>query len=264
MKLFEISDKGDLNQISKLDFKEDNVYLIDDLEKNTVYIWVGIDVLEYKKEITAAWARKLDLDREGSCKILVMKQNREYGSFLAMMDDLRKGLIPGDTIERRPELVLESQTEIFASTEEEKMKTDVQEIHPLINEPEAISHVREWWKQLNVHRSLEPKESTVDSIESDEQEVSVAEEEVDLETHVREAAYFLSLDRYSYNDLCWMLAEKIQKINLKLPSIEDIRKKAEEVFNSSSTYDELCWLNAEIDMLIKHKFIEKESRSNYR
>ncbi|GAG09569.1 unnamed protein product, partial [marine sediment metagenome] len=56
------------------------------------------------------------------------------------------------------------------------------------------------------------------------------------------------------------LAETIQNINLGMPSLEEIRKKAEEVYNSSSTYDELCWLNAEMDLLIKHHYLEQEKR----
>ena len=43
-----------------------------------------------------------------------------------------------------------------------------------------------------------------------------------------------------------------------MPSLEDIRTKAEEVYYSSSTYDELCWLNAELDILIIKGLIEKK------
>ena len=86
------------------------------------------------------------------------------------------------------------------------------------------------------------------------------EEEIGLESQIREGAYYLSLKKYSYNDLCWLLAETIQNINLGMPSLEEISKKAEEVYNSSSTYDELCWLNAEMDLLIKQHYLEQEKR----
>ncbi|MHA1509580.1 MAG: hypothetical protein ACTSO6_12855, partial [Promethearchaeota archaeon] len=76
----------------------------------------------------------------------------------------------------------------------------------------------------------------------------------------REGAYYLSLKKYSYNDLCWLLAEIIENIRLDMPSLEDIRSKAEEVFNSSSTYDELCWLNAQMDILIEQQFLEKKKK----
>ncbi|MFX1238946.1 MAG: hypothetical protein ACFE8P_14660, partial [Promethearchaeota archaeon] len=79
--------------------------LVDD--DKTIYIWVGLDVPQVLKDITAEIARKLDKDRGGSAKILIMKQNREYGSFLALIDQLRKGIAPEQKIERRPELELE-------------------------------------------------------------------------------------------------------------------------------------------------------------
>ncbi len=75
--------------------------------------------------------------------------------------------------------------------------------------------------------------------------------ETEIETQIREAAYYIALKRPSFDELCWSLAEKIQtKYNPK-PSIEDTREIAEKIYNSSKTYDELCWLNAEIDMAAK-------------
>ncbi|MFX1596964.1 MAG: hypothetical protein ACFFBK_12980, partial [Promethearchaeota archaeon] len=68
---------------------------------------------------------------------------------------------------------------------------------------------------------------------------------------IREAAYYLALKHLSYEVLCWSLAEKIQKKNISISSIEDIRKTAEEISNSSKTYDELCWLNAELEISTK-------------
>ncbi|MFX1308616.1 MAG: hypothetical protein ACFE8C_02885, partial [Promethearchaeota archaeon] len=107
MQLFNISDKGELLNINRLNFEENDVYLVDDEEKNTIFIWVGLEVPQSKKDITADIARKIDKERGGSAKILIMKQKREYGSFLAMMHNLKKGRIPGKTIERRPEFVFE-------------------------------------------------------------------------------------------------------------------------------------------------------------
>ncbi len=55
-----------------------------------------------------------------------------------------------------------------------------------------------------------------------------------------------------------MLAEKILKYTVRMASIEDTKKKAEQVFSSSCTYDELCWLNAEMDLLIKKEYLKKD------
>jgi len=76
---------------------------------------------------------------------------------------------------------------------------------------------------------------------------------VESESHIKEAAYYLAIEKHTYNDLCWKLAEKIQNKALSTPTIKEIREKAEEIFNISKTYDELCWLNAEFDILINNE-----------
>ncbi|MFX0034799.1 MAG: hypothetical protein ACFE9I_04055 [Candidatus Hermodarchaeota archaeon] len=275
MQLFNINEKGDLVKIEWLDFKEDNVYLVDDEEKNTIYIWVGLSVPQSKKDITANIARKIDKERGGSTKILIMKQKREYGSFLAMMHDLKKGLIPGKSIERRPEFVFETSPEHIVSIgldgvpEEREIKTETRIInwlqqikdHRKLELLKRLKESEEAIKFVKFEQPLDKIERKLEIIEEKpEEEVKEEFEEPDLKTQIREAAFYLSLDRYSYNDLCWMLAEKIQKINLDMPSIEDIKKKAEQVFNSSCTYDELCWLNAEMDILTKKSFLEKKKK----
>ncbi|MFW9949183.1 MAG: hypothetical protein ACFFKA_03535 [Candidatus Thorarchaeota archaeon] len=251
MNLYSIDDKGSLIELSNLEFENHHVYLIDDNEKNTLYIWVGSEVPQYKKDLTAAWARRFDKDRGGACKILIMKQKREYGSFLSMMEHLKKGLIPGKSTERRPELVLVN------PSEEPPMKIEEEtvEVKDDIDELGTIA----WLRQLSKHRKPYSEVFKLErsaSIKGSEEPADV--EEINLESQIREAAYYLSLKKYSYNDLCWLLAEIIQRVNLGMPSLEDIRKKAEEVFNSSSTYDELCWLNAEMDILIEKEFLEKK------
>ncbi|MFX0137379.1 MAG: hypothetical protein ACFFDN_27315 [Candidatus Hodarchaeota archaeon] len=290
MQLFNISDKGELIKIDRLKFEEPNVYLVDDEEKNTIFIWVGLQVPQSKKDITADIARRIDKDRGGSAKILIMKQKREYGSFLAMMHDLEKGLIPGRTVKRRPEFVFE--------VPPESIKSIGLDGTPEAREIKIEERIAQWLQQIKDHRVFksqkEPSE-TIDAVKfikfeqptlkvevkaKDQLKVMLEEskerkkvaviketigeleepEEPDFKTQIREAAYFLSLDGYTYDQLCWILAEKIQKINLDIPSIEDIRRKAEEVFNSSCTYDELCWLNAEMDLLTKKSFLEKEKK----
>ena len=82
--------------------------------------------------------------------------------------------------------------------------------------------------------------------------------DVELKELIKVGAYFISQNELSYNELCWMLAEKqliIQK-GYDNVSEDDIRKKAEEVFRSSCTYDELCWLISELKTLTEKKFLE--------
>ncbi|MFX1376193.1 MAG: hypothetical protein ACFFA0_10295 [Promethearchaeota archaeon] len=279
MRLYKISVKGELIKLERLEFEENDVYLVDDEEKNTIYIWVGLKVPQETKDITADIARKLDKERGGSIKILIMKQKREYGSFLAMMNNLKKGLIPGVSVERRPEFVFEVSPEKI-----ELIKLDGT---PEEREIKIEARIVEWLQQIKEHRKVKPKLTTekvikptkfvriekapIDNkhqvptqIEKPMPRIKIEKvEEADFKTQIREAAYFISLDKYSYNDLCWMLAEKIQKMNIDMPSIEDIKRKAEEVFRSSCSYDELCWLNAEMDLLIKKSFLEEKKKESF-
>ena len=75
--------------------------------------------------------------------------------------------------------------------------------------------------------------------------------ETEIQAHIREAAYYIALKRPSYDELCWSLAEKIQTKYNSEPSKEDIREIAENIYKSSKTLDQLCWLNAEIDISAK-------------
>jgi len=280
MRLYKIGENGELIILDKLSYQENDVYLVDDEEKNTIYIWVGLKVLQEKKDITADIARKLDKERGGSTKILIMKEKREYGSFLAMMHNLEKGLIPGKTIERRPEFVFEVPPESIKS-----VKLDGT---PEKREISVETRIIKWLQQLKEHRMSEPikkaeeppkavsfvriekipieeepKETILVEKAPQKEEIIEEVEEPDFESQIREAAYYLSLAKYSYNDLCWMLAEKIQKMSLEMPSIEDIKRKAEEVFRSSCSYDELCWLNAEMEHLIKKSYLEEKKKKSY-
>ena len=236
MRLYNLDDNGDLIKIDKLNFIDDDVYIVDD--NKSVFIWVGLNASQDKKDITADIARKLESERGKETKILIMKQGREYGAFLVMMDDLKKGLLPGVTIERRPELKLEKPLETIESEATIKSTDEI--------ELGIDKNIKRWLEQLKYHRKLEPVG------------IIPEKEEVGLENQIREAAYYLSLDNYSYDDLCWILAEKILKFTVRMASIEDTKKKAEQVFRSSCTYDELCWLNAEMDLLIRKEYLKKE------
>ena len=72
-------------------------------------------------------------------------------------------------------------------------------------------------------------------------------------SHVNIAAYYLAQKGYTYDKLCWMLAER-QLLVQKDPNYnkEDrVREKAAEIFFSEPPYDVLCYLISEIDIKIK-------------
>jgi len=100
----------------------------------------------------------------------------------------------------------------------------------------------------------------VEETELEERAEEPEEEKIGLEEDIRLAAYFLSREGFNYDELCWLLAEKIimAQQGRKDVSDNDIKLKSEEIFKTSCTYDELCWLNAEMDILILKKYIEIE------
>jgi hypothetical protein len=238
MLLYKINDNGEFSEIYKIQFKASEIFVVDDNDKNAIYIWVGLNASEKKKEFAADFARQIESEKGESMRILIMRQNREYGSFLAMMNDLQRGLIPGKTSERRPEMKLEKPVKI-------------PEVEPQLKSIGIPTHDKEyqilaWLEQVKLHRKAPIKvgEETKAPI-------------VDFATQIKEAAYYISLKNFTYDELCWFLAEKIQRVNLGMPSLEDIKSKAEEVFQSSITYDELCWLNAEVDILLEKSYLQK-------
>ncbi|MFX1258187.1 MAG: hypothetical protein ACFFAN_10030 [Promethearchaeota archaeon] len=98
----------------------------------------------------------------------------------------------------------------------------------------------EWLNQLKKYRKSEPEKKGIIS-ESDEE----------LMSQIRVAAYFLSINNLSYNDLCWLLSEKELIIQKGYDNIteKEIKQKAEEIYRSTCSYEELCWLNAELKIL---------------
>lgn len=286
MQLFFVSEKGHLIKINKFDFKTEEVYVVDD--DKTIYLWFGQDAPDSKKKDGILNARKLDYIKEGAAKILMMDQNNEYGAFLAMMDALRDGVDAGGTIVKRPEMeelkkdeekyvryyLVETLHNVIDDMKDPRYKfekipesfiqeqlndiqfKDVREIHW-----DIIKNQLETKLQMALERIEEERETKLGATPwLEEEEAGVEEEEVGLGEEINLAAYFISREGYTYDELCWLLAEKViqsQKGRKDVPA-DDIRRKAEEVFKSSCTYDELCWLNAEMIVLIEKKYIEIE------
>ena len=72
-------------------------------------------------------------------------------------------------------------------------------------------------------------------------------------SQINVAAYYLAEKGYPYDRLCWMLAER-HLIIQKDPNYNHesrIREKAAEIFHSGPTYDVLCYLISEIDIMMK-------------
>ena len=121
---------------------------------------------------------------------------------------------------------------------------------------EIEENLSKWLKQLKKHRKLAPEKKQETEIRKAEEEKY--EEKKNFNKLVEEEAYFISLNNLSYNELCWLLAERKLSVDKGYDNIteEEIRSKAEEVFNSGISYDELCWLNAEVLVLFREHFLE--------
>ncbi|MFX0057491.1 MAG: hypothetical protein ACFE85_08225 [Candidatus Hodarchaeota archaeon] len=201
MLLYSVYENGVSRKVKKADFDENKVYVIDEIK--TIYIWLGTKASKKKGDFALRKAKNLNIKRDNSAKIQVIKQNEEFGTFLAMMDDLRKGIESESSISKRPELELEID--------------DTMEL---------------------IEAGLEP----------------------DLIAEINLDAYNISKENKPYEDLCKDLA-KLQLSILKNTNKvleKDIKKKSEEIFKSSSTYEELCWLIAQLRKLIGKDLIKSK------
>lgn len=72
-------------------------------------------------------------------------------------------------------------------------------------------------------------------------------------SQINVAAYYLAQKGYTYDKLCWLLAERqllIEK-DPKYNHEDRIREKAAQIFFSGPAYDILCYLISEIDIMMK-------------
>lgn len=201
MKLYSLGVRGGLTKINKVVFNENQVYLIDDFK--TLYLWIGKKIPEKRKEFCIKKVNSINDKRNPPSNIQIITQNKEYGSFLVIMDFLKKGLKQEGLVERRPEL------------------------------------------KIHYEDTMELIEAGIDP---------------DLEGEITLACHELSEEKKSYEDLCKQLAE-IQ-INLIKPkgkaTKKEIEKKAQEIHKSSSTYEELCWLIAQLNLLKEKRSLKKK------
>jgi hypothetical protein len=192
MKLYSVGVRGGLKKISKANFQDEEVYLIDD--SKTMYLWFGSNITKKRKDISINKANTINDKKDNAANIQIITQNKEYGAFLAIRDALMKGEIKEQNLERRPEL------------------------------------------KIQFEETLELLEAGISP---------------DLESEITLAAHKLSKKKISYKNLCQLLAEMQLDLN-KGPnkaSKNEIQRKTQEIFESSSTYEEICWLIAQLNAI---------------
>ncbi|MFW9818847.1 MAG: hypothetical protein ACFFE5_04495 [Candidatus Thorarchaeota archaeon] len=74
-------------------------------------------------------------------------------------------------------------------------------------------------------------------------------------SQINVAAYYLAEKGYTYDKLCWMLAERQLFIQGDPAYNQEarIREKAAEIFFSGPNYEVLCYLISELDITMKLK-----------
>jgi len=74
-----------------------------------------------------------------------------------------------------------------------------------------------------------------------------------IKDQINIAAYFLAKRNHTYDQLCWLLAQR-HLIAQKDPNYKQeqrIKEKAAEIYFWKTPYDVLCYLIAELDIMIK-------------
>lgn len=290
MKLYSVNQKGELAPLNKLEFNDDDSYLID--EENTIYIWIGKKVSVNHKDVAVRAARNLNREEKNkNAKLILLDQGNEYGSFKFLMNILKEGVPSEELMESRGQFQLKSPDDITEQEPEtaenqisnvvrwlEQLKTQRGTVkitsRPVIEEQPfeeeilitsqpkiAQKGLLGWIAQLQRYRGVS---------RSKEEEIPIKEEKdiveltptppipEDLTPEINLGAYFLSKEGHSYDALCWLMAEKQLNIQMKpdKPNEDQIREKAGQVFESSTSYDELCWLIAELTVYEKYGYFE--------
>ena len=188
MELYLLGERGGLKKISKVDFKPNNAYLIDDIK--TIYIWFGKTVPEKKRNFCSRKAELLNEKRSNSANVLTIEQGKEYGSFLAIKDLIRKGKISTNLADRRPELEIRyEETKDFI---EAGLKPDFEgeltiDAHEIALEKKSYEELCRMLAELQLSLEKGGKKPT--------------KKEIDVKTKD------IFKSSTTYDEVCWLIAE---------------------------------------------------------
>ncbi|MFW9828554.1 MAG: hypothetical protein ACFFEY_13265 [Candidatus Thorarchaeota archaeon] len=196
MQFFSVTENGALRSANKIDFNENKVFLIDDIKK--IYLWFGLKASKRKKDFSLSRAEKLKIQRKKTPKIEIVNQNQEYGSFLAIMDVLKKGLNQNDSIERRPELKI-------------KYKKTIELIEAGID-PDFEAEIT-----LDSHK-LSQKNYTYEDLcrkLAELQLIFIKGKKVTSENDIKKKSEEIYKSSSTYEELCWLISELSKLIEKK-------------------------------------------------
>jgi len=188
MILYSVGVRGGLKRISKADFKENNVYLIDDFK--TIYVWFGSNISKKRKDITINKANLLNEKKEKTVNIQIIDQNKEYGAFIVIKDFLSKGVKQIKAIERRAELKIqiEETMELIEAGLNPDLEAEITiAANDLSKKKESYEDLCKTLAQLQLELLKGSKKTSKDEIQIKTQEI------------------FKSSS--TYEELCWLIAQ---------------------------------------------------------
>lgn len=188
MILYNMGVRGGLKKVNKVGFNESQVYLIDDYK--VFYLWIGKKVTEKTKELCIAKVNKLNEKRNSPADIQIMNQNKEFGSFIAIMELLKKGFEKTDNIERRPELKLqyEDTLEMLEAGIDPDLEAEITiAAHDISQKKKSYEDLCEQLAEIQLNLLKEKGKATKKEIEKKAKEIYKSSS--------------------TYEELCWLIAE---------------------------------------------------------
>ena len=87
----------------------------------------------------------------------------------------------------------------------------------------------------------------------------------DTKQDISVAAYFLAEKKNSFDNLCWMLAERQLYLQNNFQKVDQnlIKQRATKIYQSSPPYDVICWLISEIDFLLKRNYFKTKQKPHF-
>jgi hypothetical protein len=201
VKLYSLGVRGGLTKINKVVFNESQIYLIDDFK--TLYLWIGKKIPEKRKEFCIKKVNTINEKRNPPSNIQIITQNKEYGSFLAIMDLLKKGLKKETIIERRPELEIkyEDTMELIEAGIDPDLEGEITlACHELSEEKRTYEELCKQLAEIQLNLIKTKGKATKKEIEKKAQEIHQSSS--------------------TYEELCWLIAE----LNL-LAKKQSLKKK---------------------------------------
>ncbi|MBY9009612.1 MAG: hypothetical protein KGD74_07100 [Candidatus Lokiarchaeota archaeon] len=87
----------------------------------------------------------------------------------------------------------------------------------------------------------------------------------DIKHDISVAAYFLAEKELTFDNLCWMLAERQLYLQNNFQKVDQnsIKQRAIKIYQTSPPYDVICWLISEVDFLLKRNYFKSNKKPHF-